>query len=286
VTVSVEALALLGAVLSYGVATLLLSRGALGGGGIAGALRHPAWLTGVALQAVGFVLAFLARSELPLLIVQPATTASIAVAYALGAALGYWPVRGRDLLGLAMVVVGIAVLGRSALPGPAALPDLVALAVMAVLLVPCAVWTVRALDPADATATRRGRLLASLAGTAFGVSAFAARVLAADPFGFWRTAVGLLAAALLVAGTLIAQLLFTSALARGGMTGPSAIMHVVETVGPAVAGVLLLGDAVRPGYAVPAGLALPVALAGCIVLLGSRPQTRAATPQTSTDSGR
>jgi hypothetical protein len=146
---------------------------------------------------------------------------------------------------------------------------------------------VRALDPADATTTRRGRLLASLAGAAFGVSAFAARVLAADPFGFWRTAVGLLAAALLVAGTLIAQLLFTSALARGGMTGPSAIMHVVETVGPAVAGVLLLGDAVRPGYAVPAGLALPVALAGCIVLLGSsRPQTRAATAQTSTDSGR
>lgn len=273
----VEGWALAGAVLAYGGATFLLAQGSTAG--VRAALRQPAWMAGVALQAVGFVLSFVARAELPLLVVQPATTASIAVAYLLGAALGRWPVRARDAAGLAMVVTGIAVLARGAQPGPADPPSLPVLAAFAVLLVPCATMARRALDPADATATRRGLALSVMAGTAFGVSAFSARALAGEalagnplagnPFAVLTTSHGLVAAVLLVAGTLIGQLLFTAALSRGGMTGPSAIMHVVETVGPALAGVLVLGDAVRDGYAVAVALALPVALGGCLLLIGS-----------------
>lgn len=78
--------ALIVAVLAYGISTLLLSGASRGS--IGEALARPLWWTGTGVQGFAFLAAFVARHSLPLLVVQPAVAASVAVTAALGSALG------------------------------------------------------------------------------------------------------------------------------------------------------------------------------------------------------
>jgi drug/metabolite transporter (DMT)-like permease len=95
-----------------------------------------------------------------------------------------------------------------------------------------------------------------LAGLTFGAAATAARVVGREP-----SVPGLLLSpatyALVLAG-LGGTLLYASALQRGSVTVTSAMTIVGQTLAPAVAGLLLLGDGVRPGL-------LPLAVAGFIL---------------------
>ncbi len=252
--------ALAGAVVCYGASSLLLSEGSH-------AVRGGVYLSGLAAQAAAFLLAFLARADLPLLLVQACVSASVAVTALAGQRLGRWRLDRLDLTALAAVVAGIALTGVSSLPTRAVLgggaPMLVAL-----LVAVAALATVPVPVPASATG--------ALAGLAYGSSAVAARGLAADPLDAVRSPTGLLAAAVLVTGLGIGQVLLTVAFRRGaagvtagrsgGVTGPVAAMYVAATVWPALAGLLWLGDAVRPGAGIPAALGVVLALAGTTVL--------------------
>ena len=71
--------------------------------------------------------------------------------------------------------------------------------------------------------------------------------------------------ALLVGGG-AAFLLLTSALQRGSVTTATAGMVIGETIGPAVVGVVWLGDRTREGLAWLAVLGFAVAVAGALAL--------------------
>ncbi len=262
---TLDALLLAGSVLAYGSATLFLADGS--SQGVRAASRNPRWMVGTGLQAVAFLLAFVARRGLPLLIVQPAITSSIAVAYLLGAFAGRWQIARRDLVALTLVLSGLTGLSVCAQSGSARAPGFVALLVLLALLAPCVVVARISLDRA---APRHVHALAVgvVAGLAFGISAVGARAVAGDPVGALRSPEGLLTLVIVVVGIVLGQILFTSALSGGSVAGPSAAMHVVETVGPALAGVLVLGDVVVPGREWLAGACTAVSLAGSLMLAG------------------
>lgn len=266
-------------VLAYGLATYLLARGSTGG--VRAALTRWEWLAGTGTQGVAFLLAFLARQDLPLLVVQPALTASVAVTVVLGAVLRRWRLGPRDAVALAAVVAGVAGLGFCASPGRSDVPSAAALGVLAAGLALSVGWAVRGVRgrrPTGVQAFGTG----IVAGLAFAVVAVAARVLAADPWGLVRTPTGLVALALLGGGVVLGQVLFTASLSGGSVAGPTASSHVVETVLPALAGIVWLGDAVVPGRAPLAVACTALALAGSVLLThhgappSPSPQTAAA----------
>ncbi len=233
---ALSVLALSAAVVSYGLATLQLSRASTAGH----VLRHPRWWFGVALQGVGFVLTFLARHQLPLLLVQPILTTSLVVTTVVGAAQGLWRLSRADVLRCLLVVAGVALLAVAARTGPAGplgvrgAATLTAAELIALggLLHPPAVLAPR----------HRALWLGGCAGLAYGAVAVAGRALAADPLTLVRTAIGSWAVLLLLAGSVVGEAALTVSLRTGRVGGPVSAMYVVSTVGPSVFGLLWLGD--------------------------------------------
>jgi len=243
------------AVLAYGLATGLLSEGAQNTDGPA--WRHPAWLTGSALQAVGFLAAFLARHALPLLVVQPAVASSIVVAVVVARVRGRWSLSRRDSAVLMGALLGLGLVSAVSVPGPSralAAGPLVACAA-ALALAAIAVVVAHRVDG------RTWFVSAVAAGAAFGVSAVAARALAGGATALPSVA-GMLhqrsawaTLAIVVVGTVVGQATLTQSLAGGRVVAPMTAMYAVSTVGPAAAGLVWLGDRVHQGL-------LPIAVLG------------------------
>jgi hypothetical protein len=169
--------------------------------------------------------------------------------------------RRADKLGIAVVVLGLVLVGLSAaedVPVPVARSlswgTLAAAVVLAVAAFPLA----RLKGRAGAAA------LGSVAGLGFGVVAVATRILPAP-----LTVSGLLTDpatyALLLSGAL-ALLTYSTALQRGSVTLATAPLVVLETVAPAAVGVLLLGDSPRPGWGWVAAAGFVIAVAGALSL--------------------
>ena len=106
--------------------------------------------------------------------------------------------------------------------------------------------------------------LSLLAGLGFANTAVAARLLPELTVSSLLTSP--VAYALPLSGAL-AFLLYSLALQRSSVTVATAPMIVVQTAGPAVVGVLLLGDAVRSGWAVGALVGFVVTAVGAIALV-------------------
>ena len=249
-------IALAAAVVSYGIATLQLSRAATDGR----VLTHPRWWLGVGLQGAGFVLTFFARHQLPLLLVQPTLTGSLVVTTVAGALLGMWRLSRADLLRCLLVVVGVAALGAAARPGLAG--PIGGAGVLALTLAELAAL-IGVLRPAPRGPGGRALWLGCCAGLAYAGTAVAARALAADPLHIARTRWGACAVALLIVGSLAGEWALTVALRGGRVGGPVSAMYLVSTVAPSAAGLLWLGDKM-------AGDGLPLAAAGmALALYGS-----------------
>jgi hypothetical protein len=257
---SVVALSL--AVVCYGLATLQLSRASTAGR----VLRHPRWWFGAGLQGVGFVLTFLARHQLPLLLVQPILTTSLVVTTVVGAAQGLWRLSRADLLRCLLVIAGVALLAAAARPGPAGpLGRLGAAALTLAELVALA----GVLHPTALLAARHRALwLGGCAGLAYGAVAVAGRALAADPLTIVRTPIGLWALALLLAGSLVGEAALTISLRTGHVGGPVSAMYVVSTVGPSAFGLLWLGDQMAADGWPLAVVGTAAALVGSLGLTG------------------
>lgn len=256
-SVALAVAALAGAVVCYGASSLLLAEGSR-------RVRGPVYLIGLTAQAAAFLLAFLARADLPLLVVQASVSASVAVTALAGQLLGRWRLGTADLAALTGVVAGIAMAGAAALPTRAELAGPGAMAV-ALLVAVCCLAALAIPVPPTATG--------AFAGLAYGSSALAARALAGDPLAVLGTPGGLLAGLVLVSGVAIGQVLLTVAFRRGAgtqdharVTGPVSAMYVAATVWPAAAGLAWLGDRVRPGAGPLAALGVVLALTGTTVL--------------------
>ncbi|MFI6133472.1 hypothetical protein [Micromonospora sp. NPDC051141] len=229
---------------------------------------HRTYLIGLACQIIGFVLAFLARRDLPLFLVQASVAAGLGVTAVLGVLVLKWRLPAAEVGLLVLLFGGITALVLSAEPAPSRQLGTAGL-----------VGLVAALGAIAASGFFAARLhgapgsvvLGSLAGMAFSAAAVAARPLASadsteafvrDPLLY-----------LLIAHSLVGQLLLGLAMQRGSTTAAVAAMDAAGAVPAAIIGVLLLGDKIWPGREWLAGLGFLVTLAAVVGL------TRYAQPQ-------
>ncbi|HEX5740269.1 MAG TPA: hypothetical protein VFY17_01805 [Pilimelia sp.] len=263
-------------IVAYGVANLLQSIAAarttvhhtLDPGLLLRLAVHRTYLIGVAVQTLGFVLAFLARRDLPLFLVQAAVAAGLGVTALLGVLVAKWRLPRAEVGLLALLFVGIAALVAAAQPAPArpiGLAGVLWLAVVLALIGVLACFAVRLRGAPGSVA------LGSLAGLAFSAAAVAARPLASlpDPAALLTHPLSYL----LIAHSVVGQLLLGLAMQRGSTTAAVAAMDAAGALPAAVVGLLLLGDKVRPGCGWLAAAGLLVTLASVVGL------TRYAEPQ-------
>jgi drug/metabolite transporter (DMT)-like permease len=234
-------------------------------------LRSRAFLLCLAGNLAGFGLHVLALQFLPLFLVQAVVAASVVVTAVLGARILRERLHRVERAAVLGVFAGLALLALAAGEGsaepasPLVVPGL-ALTLVAV----AAVGAVLAGRAGDAAAGPLGLL----AGVGFAVVAVAARLL---PDLTPSTLVTSPTAWLVPAAGALAFLLYAHALQRGSVTRTTAAMVLTQTALPAVVGVLLLGDHVRPGLPLVGLVGLPLALTGVVVLIArERPLERPA----------
>ncbi|MEV0154424.1 hypothetical protein AB0H57_11890 [Micromonospora sp. NPDC050686] len=263
-------------IVAYGVANLLQSVAAarttvhhtFDPGLLLRLAGHRTYLVGLLCQVAGFVLAFLARRDLPLFLVQASVAAGLGVTAILGVVLLKWRLPVAEVVLLALLFAGITALVLSAEPaqsGPLGPTGLVALGVALGVIAVCGFFAVR-LHGAPGSV-----VLGSLAGMAFSAAAVAARPLAAAPSAeaFLRDPL----LYLLIAHSLVGQLLLGLAMQRGSTTAAVAAMDAAGAVPAAIVGLLLLNDRIWPGREWLAGVGFLVTLLSVIGL------TRYAEPQ-------
>ncbi len=229
---------------------------------------HRTYLLGLGCQILGFVLAFLARRDLPLFLVQASVAAGLGVTAVLGVLVLKWKLPAAEVGLLGLLCAGVAALVVAAQPAHAhqlGIPGVIILGVAVVVIGGAGFFAVRLHGAMGSV------VLGSLAGLAFSSAAIAARPLAnadsaveffADPLLY-----------LLIAHSVVGQLLLGLAMQRGSTTAAVAAMDAAGAVPAAIVGLLLLGDRIHPGREWIAGLGFLATLASVIGL------TRYAEPQ-------
>ncbi len=228
---------------------------------------HRTYVAGITFQIVGFALAFLARRELPLFLVQASVAAGLGVTAVLGVLLLKWRLPTAELGLLGMLGLGVGALIVAAEPAPSrqlTTLEECGLGIALLLIAVAGVFTVRLRGALGSVA------LGSLAGLAFGAAAVASRPLAGVPWDRFVTDPLLY---LVLAHSLLGQLLLGLAMQRGSTTAAVAAMDAASAAPAAVLGLVLLGDRVWPGLEWLAALGFLVTLASVIGL------TRYAEPQ-------
>lgn len=265
------------AALAYGAATVVQ---ALGVARLRGRSLRDGWrpwlaagwpyALGLGLDGLGFVASVAALRSLPLFLVESAVASSVAVTAVLSVRFLGVRLAQREWWALAGVAAGLAALAVAAKEGPARSVGSAAgwLVLGAALAV-----TVLLVIGLRAPASVGSVLLAAAAGAGFGGVGVAARLI--DPARpLWHTLGDPLLWALIAHGVL-ASVAYGYALARGRVTTVAAVTFSVETVVPALVGLIWLGDAVRSGLAVVAVAGFVLTLGGCVLLAG---RSEAATP--------
>jgi drug/metabolite transporter (DMT)-like permease len=253
------ALAVAGAV-GYGVASVLQAAGARRAAGLLGTLRAPAYLAGVCLDLLAWLLSVVALRILPVYQVQAVLAGSLAVTVVAARLFLGTRLRTADVAAVAVTVVALAALAAAAGPQDPAVPPAATRLGLALAAVPVALagWALAARGAAP-------NLVGAVAGLAYGGAALCAR--AVTPPG--SAVASLLAEPLvwaLAAFGLTGTLLYAHALEHGQVGPVTALLWIVEVLAPSAAGVLLLGDDVRPGWEAVAVAAVTATVAAAAVL--------------------
>ncbi|WP_030682040.1 membrane protein [Streptomyces rimosus] len=235
-------------------------------------LRQWRYLLGLALDGCGFLLELVALRSLPIYAVGAALAASLAVTAVVAVPLLHVRLSRAEWTAVAVVCGGLAMLGlASGAEGKGTGSTGLRFGVLAVALAILASGALagRLPDRARAAALGLG------AGFGFGVVEVAVRLipdlspapLLSNPATY----------ALLIGGG-AAFLLLTSALQRGSVTAATAGMVIGETLGPALIGIVWLGDRTRAGLAPLgfAGFALAVLGALALARFGEAPEVAGA----------
>ncbi|MFB7587906.1 hypothetical protein [Streptomyces sp. NPDC056169] len=220
------------------------------------ALRQWRYLAGLGMDTLGFVLQIVALRTLPIYVVGASLAASLAVTAVIASRLLRVRLSRVEWTAVAVVCVGLAMLalasGREGhRDGSEALRWALLAVSFGVLLIGVAAGRL--------PEKPRALVLGLGAGFGFGVVEVAVRLIDGIDFTdpVWY--------ALLVGGG-AAFLLLTSALQRGSVTTATAGAVLGETIGPAVVGVVWLGDTTREGFEWLAILGFAVAVAGSLTL--------------------
>lgn len=229
---------------------------------------HRTYLLGLVCQVLGFVLAFLARRDLPLFLVQASVAAGLGVTALLGVIVLKWALPVAEIALLTLLLVGITALVLSAQPAqsrPLGMAGVIGLTVALAVIGLLGFFAVRLHGAMGSV------VLGSLAGIAFSAAAIAARPLAAE-----HTFTGFVTNPLLyllVAHSIVGQLQLGLAMQRGSTTAAVAAMDAAGAVPAAIVGLLLLGDRIHPGREWLAAVGFVVTLGSVIAM------TRYAEPQ-------
>jgi hypothetical protein len=237
-------------VIGYGVANLLQSvaaartavHHAFDPGLLLKLACQPAYLAGLGCQFLSFVLALLARRELPLFLVQASVAAGLGVTAVLGVLLLNWRLPAAEVALLTLLGLGIGALVLAASPAPSRQLGAAGVVTLGVAL---GVIAVLGAFAARLRAAPGSVALGSLAGLAFASAAVAARPLAAmdSLTAYLRNPL----LYLLIAHSVVGQLLLGLAMQRGSTTAAIAAMDAAGIVPAATVGLLLLGDRIWPG---------------------------------------
>ncbi len=249
--------AAVGASIGYGVASVLQAVGARRSGGLS-ALADPWTLTGLALDGVAWLVSLVALRALPLVVVQSVLAGSLVVTAVLARLVLGARLRRADVAAIVVAVVALGLLTAAATEQPSVQPP--------AGFVGGAVVASGVLVAATALAYRRGpgALLAVLGGLGYSGAALAARGAVARG-SLLATLAQPLVGVLVVCGA-VGVAGFLRALERDRVGPMTALSWVAEVVVPSVVGVVLLGDRVRPGWALPAVGAVLAATVACAVL--------------------
>ncbi|NYG08631.1 drug/metabolite transporter (DMT)-like permease [Phycicoccus badiiscoriae] len=265
----------------YGIASVLQAVGTARANGLA-VLRQPTYVLGLGCDAVAWVASLLALRQLPLFAVQALLAGSLAVTVVLARVVLGTRMRPRDAVAAGVVTGTLVVLAASAGPPSTLRTPGSFVPIMLVVLALIAVAT------AAAWARPRSGALAVIAGVAFSGAALSARAVQGAPategVGSTHGAVDWVAllheplAWAVIGYGALGMLCYTLALEHGPVGPATAILWVVEVALPAVVGVVVLGDGVRAGWALPAVVSLVLALAACVVLATGPGQEPGQTP--------
>ncbi|MFF1379866.1 hypothetical protein [Streptomyces sp. NPDC058308] len=224
------------------------------------ALRQWRYLAGLGLDGLGFLLQIVALRSIPIYAVGAALAASLAVTAVVAARLLRVRLSGVEWGAVGVVCAGLAMLGlASGDEGEGTGTTTLRYVMLAVAVGVLLVGAVAGRLPG------RGRALALGlgAGCGFGVVEVTVRLI--DDVSPGALLANPATYALLVGGG-AAFLLLTSALQRGSVTTATAGLVIGETIGPALVGVVWLGDRTRGGLEWLAVLGFAVAVAGALAL--------------------
>jgi drug/metabolite transporter (DMT)-like permease len=224
------------------------------------------FVASLGLDLIGFLAQLVALRRMPLFAVQAMIAANLAVTAVFAAWMIHIELAWREWLAVAGVVTGVGLLGSSAGAEGATgvspefkLSLIVAVAGIAVV----GVLASRLRGPA------RTPILGAIAGLGYGVLAVAARVLPGfSPQELVRDP----AAYALAAAGIVSFMLYATALEGGSVTVATASVVLVETIPPAIVGIMFLGDHTRPGLTGVAVLGFILAVV-CAVALARFGQT-------------
>jgi hypothetical protein len=261
--------------LSYGVGSVLQAAAAASSEPVSGmdprlllalarSWRYP---VGLALDGAGFVLSLIALRSLPLYVVQAVSAGFLAVVAVLGSVTLDLRLRRREVGALLFAVLGLVVLGLSAAPQQA---DTVSEPLAWILLGTAAVLAAVAPSLARLHGSAGASGLGALGGLAFGVVAVAGRAVTGGLTASVGTDVHLLlrspATYAVIVAAPVALTAYATALQRGTVVQATAPLVVGETVLPALAGLMLLGDHTRAGWGGLAALGFVVAIGAALLL--------------------
>lgn len=222
------------------------------------------YATGLLLDLLGFFASVASLRTLPLYLVESVVASSVAVTAVLAVLVFDVRLRHAEIAGLGVTAIGLVLLAVSAQPGPAHHASAAAgwillgsVGVVALLLL---------IGLRDANFPRASLVLAATAGLGFGLVGISARALAVR-HPWWQSAAEPVLWALLAQAAL-AAIAYAFALHRGKVTTVAAITTVVETVFPAIVGLVFLGDAVRQHLIPVAVIGFLATLAGSLALAG------------------
>lgn len=223
-------------------------------------IRSLPYLLGLGLDLLGFLFALIAMRRMPVFAVEALIASYVAVTAVLAAWLLRQRLRGREWLGLGIVIVGVALLALSAQPQqvqPAGVAARLALLVTTLALGGLAFAV-------DRMVARPASVFAFIGGLTWGLIPLAIRMMR-DPGSVLGLLSDPVAYVVPVAGGL-GLLLYTGALQRTSVVTATAMVVLGETLLPAAAGLLLLGDRFRPGTAVVATAGFLATVGGVLLL--------------------